>query len=121
MKKLSLILALFMAAATAVSAQGNKSSTATASTTVSIEVKGTETTARQQTDALDRLVGLTDAQKESVYNMNLTLAHRAEIINKGESADKAKVLKEIETFRETTIMQQLNDEQRAKYKASLGK
>ena len=121
MKKLSLVLALFMAALGTVNAQDNKSASAAANATAKKEVKATEATARRQTDELDRLVGLTDSQKESVYNMNLTLAHRAEIINNGGSADKAKVLKEIETFRETTIMQQLNDEQRAKYKASAGR
>ena len=117
MRKLPLILALFMAASATVNAQDNKSKSA-ATATVKAEANATEMTARRQTDALDKIVNLSDSQRETIYNMNLTLAHRTQIINNSEASDKARALKDIETFRETSMMQHLNEEQRAKYRAA---
>jgi hypothetical protein len=121
MKKLSLLLALFVTTVTTVNAQDKKAGTATATAAVNADVKPTEAIARKQTDEMDRLVGLSDVQRQDIYNMNLTIAHRAATIKASNSPDKEKVLKEIENFRISTLMQKLNDEQVAKYKAAEAK
>jgi hypothetical protein len=121
MKKLSLVLTLFIAVATTVNAQDQKAGTAKGTATEKAEVKPAEAIAKKQTEELDKLVSLSDAQKQDIYNMNLTLAHRSEIIRTGGGADKEKTLAGIEEFRVNTLMQKLNDEQAAKYKAATRK
>ena len=121
MKKLTVVLALFIATATSVNAQDQKVTADKAAESAKAEVKPAEAIAKKQTDELDKLVGLTDAQKQDIYNMNLTLAHRSEIIKAGGGADREKTLAGIEEFRVNTLMQKLNDEQAAKYKAATRK
>jgi hypothetical protein len=119
MKKLTLVLTLFIAAATTVNAQDQKASADKATASAKAEVKPAESLAKKQTEELDKLVGLTDVQKQDIYNMNLTLAHRSELIKASDGADKEKTLKGIEEFRQNTVMQKLTDEQAAKYKAAI--
>lgn len=121
MKKLALSITLFLGMYTSVNAQnqGTTSSSVSVPITMKVEAQQHESLAKQQTEAIDKIVGLSDDQKAKIYDLNLSLAKRTEMVQNGDQQDKDALLKEIDANRINMVFQQLTNEQAAKYKASL--
>ena len=121
MKKLALSITLFLGMYTSVNAQnqGTTSSSVSVPITMKVEAQQHESLAKQQTEAIDKIVGLSDDQKAKIYDLNLSLAKRTEIVQNGDQQNKDALLKEIDANRINMVFQQLTNEQAAKYKASL--
>ncbi len=121
MKKIALSIALFLGMFTTVNAQnqGTTSSSVSVPITMKVEAQQHESLAKQQTEAIDKIVGLSDDQKAKIYDLNLSLSKRTEMVQNGDQQNKDALLKEIDANRINMVFQQLTNEQAAKYKASL--
>ena len=121
MKKLALSIALFLGMYTTVNAQnqGTRSSSVSVPITMKVEAQQHESLAKQQTEAIDKIVGLSDDQKAKIYDLNLSLSKRTEMVQNGDQQNKDALLKEIDANRINMVFQQLTNEQATKYKASL--
>ena len=99
--------------------QGTTSSSVSVPITMKVEAQQHESLAKQQTEAIDKIVGLSDDQKAKIYDLNLSLSKRTEMVQNGDQQNKDALLKEIDANRINMVFQQLTNEQAAKYKASL--
>lgn len=109
MRKLALLLTLFIGAATVTQAQDR-----------SKDASPYAAAANAETEKLDKIVQLTEAQKEQIYKINVSLAERTAILASSDSPDKESLTKEVETYRARMYKQTLTPEQAKKYEAAVG-
>lgn len=102
MKKLVLLLVVMMITTTGLLAQQRQRATP-------------EERAKKQTEALVKELGLTDEQKEKVYDINLKYAQPNEELAKMDREKRREAFQKIQKEKDDAIKAVLTDEQKKKY------